>query len=129
MIKQKRSLLAAHATTSDEKFTLIRSEIIEHLQGASCNNPQKAIAAYLEALKLKPGDHQLLHDVLDLFTETKQWKKAMEILMKLAELEQRQACKARFLDRGRQHHQLRAALHRRGGRAVQPGAWTRTRTT
>ena len=94
----------------------------------SCHNPQKAIAAYLEALNIKPDDRQLLHNLLDLFSETKQWKKAMEILMKLAELEQRQGQGA-LPGRGRQHRQLRAALHRRGGGPLQPGAWTRTPTT
>ena len=112
---------------ADEKFALSASRSSRSTR-SKLNNPQKAIAAYLEALELKPGDRQLLHDLLDLFSETKQWKKAMEILMKLAELDSGKG-KARFLDRGGQHRQLRAALHRRGGGAVQPGAWTRTRTT
>ena len=60
------------------------------------NNPQKAIAAHLEALNHKPTDHTLLHNLLDLFSETKQWKKAMEILMKLAELNTDKV-KARYL--------------------------------
>src|SRR6185369_1189668 len=60
------------------------------------NNPQKAIAAQLEALNLRPGDRELLHDLLELFSTTKQWKKAMEILMKLAELDSGSG-KARFL--------------------------------
>src|SRR4029077_20217059 len=44
----------------------------------------------------KPNDRQLLHDLLDLFSETKQWKKAMEILMRLADLETG-VVKAKFL--------------------------------
>src|SRR4029450_7471481 len=43
-------------------------------------NPQKATAAYLEALEISPEDHQLLQKVLDLYTETKQWKKAVETI-------------------------------------------------
>ena len=43
-------------------------------------NPQKAITAYLEALEVRPGNHVILHKVLDLYSETKQWKKAVEII-------------------------------------------------
>jgi len=86
--------MSAPATTSDEKFTF--SEEIAGIYKDKLNNPQKAIAAHLEALNYKPNDRQLLHDLLDLFSETKQWKKAMEILMRLAELESGQV-KAKYL--------------------------------
>jgi tetratricopeptide (TPR) repeat protein len=94
VIKQKRSLMAASATPADEKFAISRE--IAGLYKEKLNNPQKAIAAQLEALNHKPGDRELLHDLLELFSETKQWKKAMEILMKLAELDSGVG-KARFL--------------------------------
>ncbi|MES1208260.1 MAG: hypothetical protein ABUS79_20180, partial [Pseudomonadota bacterium] len=94
VIKQKRALLASPATQQDEKFTI--SEEIAGIYKDKLNNPQKAIAAHLEALNYKPNDRQLLHALLDLFSETKQWKKAMEILTKLAELESGKV-KARYL--------------------------------
>jgi tetratricopeptide (TPR) repeat protein len=94
VIKQKRSLLASHAIDNDEKFKL--SEEIAGIYKDRLSNPQKAIAANLEALNFKPNDRQLLHNLLDLFSETKQWKKAMEILMKLAELDEGKV-KARYL--------------------------------
>ncbi len=94
VIKQKRSLMAAATTTPDEKFTI--SEEIAGIYKDKLANPQKAIAAHLEALNYKPNDRQLLHSLLDLFSETKQWKKAMEILTKLAELESGKV-KARYL--------------------------------
>jgi golgin subfamily B member 1 len=50
-------------------------------------NPQKATAAYLEALETAPEDHQLLQKVLDLYTETKQWKKAVETIERFIALE------------------------------------------
>jgi tetratricopeptide (TPR) repeat protein len=94
VIKQKRAMSSSHATSTDEKFKL--SEEIAQIYKEKLNNPQKAIAANLEALNYKPTDHQLLHNLLDLFSETKQWKKAMEILMKLAEIETGKV-KARYL--------------------------------
>ncbi|HVZ74315.1 MAG TPA: tetratricopeptide repeat protein [Polyangia bacterium] len=94
VIKQKRALLASTATSEDEKFKI--SEEIAGIYKDKLNNPQKAIAANLEALNLRPTDHQLLHNLLDLFSDTKQWKKAMEILGKLAELDTGKV-KARYL--------------------------------
>lgn len=50
-------------------------------------NPQKATAAYLDALEVAPEDHQLLQKVLDLYTETRQWKKAVETIERFIALE------------------------------------------
>jgi len=94
VIKQKRAVLSAAATPADEKFTI--SQEIAGIYKDKLANPQKAIAAHLEALNYKANDRQLLHDLLDLFSETKQWKKAMEILAKLAEIESGKV-KARYL--------------------------------
>ena len=93
VVKQKRALLAASRDV-EEKFAI--NEQIAGIYKDKLNNPQKAIAAHLEALELKGGDRQLLHNLLDLFSETKQWKKAIEILTKLSELETGKI-KARFL--------------------------------
>ncbi len=49
--------------------------------------PQKAIAAYGEALELAPGDHQLLQKLLDLYTETQQWRRAVETMQRFVALE------------------------------------------
>ena len=84
VIKQKRALLSA-SRDAEEKFNI--NEQIAAIYKEKLNNPQKAIASHLEALELKAGDRQLLHNLLDLFSETKQWKKAVEILTKLADLE------------------------------------------
>ena len=125
VIKQKRSLATASATTADEKFALC--EEIAHLYKDKLHNPQKAIAAYLEALDIKPNDRQLLHDLLDLYSETKQWKKAMEILMRLAELDSGKG-KARFLvAAGNIATTSSTPPTRRWTSTTRP--WTKTRTT
>jgi len=93
VIKQKRAiLLSSHDL--DEKFGI--NEEIAGIYKDRLNIPQKAIAAHLEALELKPTDRQLLHHLLDLFSDTKQWKKAIEILVRLADLAEGKL-KARFL--------------------------------
>ena len=94
VIKQKRALLT-HSSSLEEKMHF-HEEIIA-IYKDKLSNPQKAIAAYLEALELKPDARNLLVDVLDLLHETKQWKKAVEILMRLANLETGRA-KAKYLE-------------------------------
>ncbi len=94
VIKQKRALLQ-HGEALDEKMRF-HEEIIG-IYKDKLNNPQKAIAAYLEALELKPDARNLLVDVLELLHETKQWKKAVEILMRLANLETGKG-KAKYLE-------------------------------
>jgi tetratricopeptide (TPR) repeat protein len=93
-IKQKRALLS-HTTNAEEKLRF-HEEIIA-IYKDKLSNPQKAIAAYLEALEVKPDARNLLVDVLELLHETKQWKKAVEILMRLANLETGKA-KAKYLE-------------------------------
>jgi len=84
VIRQKRALLA-HVESDEEKLRL-HEEIIG-VYKERLKNPQKAIAAYLEAIEVKPDARGLLADVLELLTETKQWKKAVEILLRLAAIE------------------------------------------
>jgi len=94
VIKQKRALLQ-HSDSVEDKLAF-HEEIIS-IYKDKLSNPQKAIAAYLEALEVKPDARNLLVDVLELLHETKQWKKAVEILMRLASLETGRA-KAKYLE-------------------------------
>jgi tetratricopeptide (TPR) repeat protein len=94
VIKQKRALLT-HSESAEEKLRF-HEEIIA-IYKDKLGNQQKAIAAYLEALEVKPDARNLLVDVLELLHETKQWKKAVEILMRLANLETGRG-KAKYLE-------------------------------
>ncbi len=83
VVHAKRGLMA---TASDpdrvELLDQIGSIYHEKLQ-----NSQKSIAAYLEAIEVTPDDHQLLQKVLDLYTETKQWRKVVETIQRFTALE------------------------------------------
>jgi tetratricopeptide (TPR) repeat protein len=83
VIHAKRGLMA---TSQPKEKAQLLQEIgnIYHDKG---NNPQKATAAYLEALEASPGDHSLLQKLLDIYTETKQWKKAVETIERFIALE------------------------------------------
>ncbi|MGE5186228.1 MAG: tetratricopeptide repeat protein, partial [Acidobacteriota bacterium] len=83
VIQAKRGLMA---TAQDKEKTRLLDEIggIYHDR---LQNPQKATAAYVEALEVAPEDHQLLQKLLDLYTETRQWKKAVETIERFVALE------------------------------------------
>ena len=85
-------------------------------------NPQKATAAYLEALEVAAEDHQLLQKVLDLYTETKQWKKAVETIERFIALETDSVPQGRVLPRRGDDVPRRAEVARRGGRLLQQRA-------
>jgi golgin subfamily B member 1 len=83
VIHAKRSLMQ---TADDKEKVKLLSEI-GSIYYDKLQNPQKATAGYLDALEIAPEDHQLLQKVLDLYTETKQWKKAVEMIERFVALE------------------------------------------
>jgi golgin subfamily B member 1 len=83
VIHAKRGLMAR--ADGGERVKLL--DEIGGIYHKQLNNPQKASAAFLEALEVRQDDHQLLQKVLDLYTETEQWKKAVETILRFVELE------------------------------------------
>ncbi len=83
VVHAKRGLMQ---TASDRDKAALLDQIggIYH---SRLQNPQKATAAYVEALEFSPEDHQLLQKLLELYTETKQWKKAVETIERFVVLE------------------------------------------
>lgn len=73
------------AVTGDPRTKLDLLERVATIHHQRRNDPHRAIAAYLEALELWPNERAILHRLLELLSETKQWKQAVEILRKLAE--------------------------------------------
>ncbi|MCE9573275.1 MAG: tetratricopeptide repeat protein [Deltaproteobacteria bacterium] len=83
VVHAKRGLMA---TAPDKERVQLLDEIGGIYQ-TQLANPGKAIAAFLEAGEIDPDDHQLLQKVLDLYTETKQWKKVVETIERFIALE------------------------------------------
>jgi golgin subfamily B member 1 len=83
VIHAKRGLIA---TSKDKERTQLLDEIAG-IYDQKLQNPQKATAAYLEALEFSPEDHQLLQKLLDIYTNTKQWKKVVETIERFIALE------------------------------------------
>ena len=84
VIQAKRGLLAS---AGEEEQIALLSDIAEVYAG-KMNNPQKAISAVLEALELIPDDRTLLQRLLDLYTETEQWKNSVETIQRFIEQEE-----------------------------------------
>lgn len=81
VIQDKQSLLTM---TSDAESRAALHDQIAAIYQTEKKDPQRAIAAYLAALEIRPDDRQIMHKVLELLTETKQWKQAVSILQRLA---------------------------------------------
>jgi tetratricopeptide (TPR) repeat protein len=69
---------------------------IGEIQRGKLKDPTTAVGAFLEALKLVPGSHQLLHKLLECYTELKQWRRAVETLGELAAQETSPTRRAKY---------------------------------
>ena len=83
VLECKRALLRS-ANDPEARFALCCQ--IGEISRDKLQDPRQALAAYLDALELKPAAHQILHEVLELLTATHQWKDAVEVLLTLADL-------------------------------------------
>jgi tetratricopeptide (TPR) repeat protein len=93
VINAKRALMSV--ADAEERFRLV--EEIGNIYLEKLSNQQKAIAAYQEALELQPNSHVVLHKLLELYTDTKQWKKAAEVVIHLTEVEKDPGLRAKYL--------------------------------
>ncbi|HEY4238549.1 MAG TPA: tetratricopeptide repeat protein [Kofleriaceae bacterium] len=71
-------------------------EEIGDLHAEKLKDANAATGAYLEGLKLTGGSRQLLHKLLEAFTEQRQWRRAIEMLDQLSALETSPDRRARF---------------------------------
>src|SRR5262249_22058690 len=92
VITAKRALL--NVADTEERFNL-HCQMAE-LYSDKLQKYNEAIKAYLDAVELKPESHVVLHKVLDLYTKTEQWKKAIEILGRIATIEKNALRRGRF---------------------------------
>jgi tetratricopeptide (TPR) repeat protein len=76
-----------------------RAELHHHIGDIyrdKLDNPQKAIAAYVQALELDPDDHQVMQKLLDIYGETGQWKRAVDMIDRFLEVEKDPLRRARY---------------------------------
>jgi len=83
VVAAKRDLM--EAAEGEAQIALL--EEIGDLCREKLRDPVAALGAYLEAIKLSPSSHVLLHKALELYTETRQWRRAIDMLAALAATE------------------------------------------
>ncbi|NVB81133.1 MAG: tetratricopeptide repeat protein [Kofleriaceae bacterium] len=72
-------------------------ERIGNLYRDKLANPARAMSAYLDALAIDKADHRVLQRVLDLQSETGQWKAAIETIDRFLELESDRSRRGAYL--------------------------------
>ena len=110
VVRHTQALLAV---TDDPRTKLGLLEHVATIHSERRNDPQRAIAAYLEALKIWPDERSIMHRLLELYTDTKQWKQSVQLLGRLATLAD-DATRGALLRGGRQHPGRGAVRARRG---------------
>lgn len=92
-IANKEALLAK--TEGEEAAKLLLE--IGDLCREQLRDAERAEAAYRRALLAKEDDRVLLHRLLDLYSDTKQWESTLEICERLAAKEKEPAVRAKYL--------------------------------
>ncbi len=94
-----KTLVACKRDTLDSLDEVARLSVLEDI-GDLCrdklSDPATALGAYLEGIKLQPGSRGLLHKALDLLTQQKQWRQAVQVLDALAKTEDTGERRAKF---------------------------------
>ncbi len=94
-----KTVIEAKRALVDRAPDAIKVKLLDEIgdiQRGKLKDPGTAVGAYLEALKLAPGSHQLLHKLLECYTEQKQWRRAVETLGELAQQETSPARRAKY---------------------------------
>lgn len=77
-----------------ERFGML--DEIGDLWHEKLKNAQKAIEAYSEASELDPKNHKVLHKLLGLYQQTKQWDEAIGVIQRVSDLDERKSAKAKY---------------------------------
>lgn len=67
-----------------------RADLYQHIGDIyrdKLDSRQKAIASYYDALEIRPDDHQVMQKLLDIYSDAKQWARAVEIIERFLEVE------------------------------------------
>jgi golgin subfamily B member 1 len=68
---------------ADERFNMLVD--MARVSRDELSSPQQALEAFEEARTLNPGERSIQHEMLELYSELKQWLPASEVLLTLAE--------------------------------------------
>jgi tetratricopeptide (TPR) repeat protein len=83
VVRHTQGLLAV---THDKLTKRQLLETVAEIHRERRRDPQRAIAAYRAALEVWPDERSIMHRMLELLSETKQWKASVQVLIRLADL-------------------------------------------
>jgi tetratricopeptide (TPR) repeat protein len=86
--------LAAIAAPEEHAALLVT---IADVYREKLRDPERAVAAYLEALERRPDDRVVRQHLLNLYTATRRWPEAVATLQRIADLEADPALRAKYL--------------------------------
>jgi tetratricopeptide (TPR) repeat protein/tRNA A-37 threonylcarbamoyl transferase component Bud32 len=89
-----RKAMINHAPSDDVKFDLFVES--GRLFRERLGDPSKAVIAFQRALELRPREPAVLHRLLDLYTERRQWREAVAIVDQIVEVEIDPGRRARY---------------------------------
>ena len=92
VVAGKRDLMEA----ADDASRVALLEQVGDLTREKLGDPDAALGAYLEAIQLRPGSHVLLHKTLEIYIESKEWRRAIDTLAALAETETEPRRRAKY---------------------------------
>jgi len=84
LIEQQRVLLAG-AKSDDEKLDVLTK--IAKTQRETLGDLHASIKTYFDMLAMRPDDAVTLHEVFEIYTQAKEWARAVEILERLVKVE------------------------------------------
>ncbi len=93
VVQAKRDSL--EGASEEERLKLL--EDIGDVLADKLSDGVAAVAVYLEALSIRPRSYGLLYKILDVYTREKEWRRAVETLDKLAEIEKDPALRAKVV--------------------------------
>ncbi len=94
-----RTVVEAKRTLAESVPEGIRVQLLDEIGDVwrhKLRDAGNAVGAYLEALTIEPGSHALLHKLLEAYHEQKEWRRAVETLDQLAQLESSPARRAKY---------------------------------
>jgi tetratricopeptide (TPR) repeat protein len=83
IVEQQRLLLGG-AKTDDERLAIL--EEIARIRRDDLGDKEGALSTYSEMLAIHPDDSVVLHEMLEIYTSTAQWKRAVDVLEYLCQV-------------------------------------------
>ncbi len=84
IIEQQRLLLHG-AVSADEQFDILAGIALSERD--QLGDPSAALKTYFEMLALRPDDPVTLHEVFEIYTQAREWARAVEVLERLVRVE------------------------------------------